>query len=175
MNGVSIAADNYNNPTALVKSINRQMDIRRAMVKTDTRGDGLSMQLAFLKDYRTPVVGDLPAAQIPNYGPYVRDPKLISNLSNGKLSQKSTIFMGDDQELDLDNTFNKGPLKSGPSKGLTYSDPATEIEYSYRPDLRAYLPSKHDIEEKYVDVKLSATSDFQQLLPEFHTPVRISI
>ena len=173
MNGVSIAADNYNNPTALVKSINRQMDIRRAMVKTDTRGDGLSMQLAFLKDYRTPVVGDLPAAQIPNYGPYVRDPRLISNLSNGKLSQKSTIYMGDDQELDLDNSFNKGPLKSGPSKGLTYSDPATEIEYSYRPDLRAYLPSKHDIEEKYVDVKLSATSDFQQLLPEFHTPVRI--
>ena len=172
LNGVSIASDNYNNPQALVKSINRAMDLRRSMTKANTR-KGLGLQFSFLKDYRTPVIGNIPASAVPNYGPYVRDARLISNLSNGELTQTSQLTLSDSSEKILDPAFNKGPLKSGPSKGLVYADTKTNIEYSYRPDLRAYLPSKHDVDGAYVDVKLSAVTDFKLLVPEFHTPIRL--
>jgi len=129
LNGVNFTINSYNNKEAVVENINRAASLMRGWVTP--AGSGMTFSFPMLKDYRTPVFapdGSLrPAHTINNYGPYIRDKNTLARLQNDPDMQTGVISLANKSELVIDNNFNKGAIKVGPTKGATYYDQEEHI------------------------------------------------
>lgn len=129
LNGVDFTINSYNNPQAIVENINRIASLNRGWV-TPT-GSGMEFSFPMVKDYREPVFapdGTLrPAYTINNYGPYIRDKNSLARLMNDADIDTSVISIANDNELVLDQEFNKGSIKIGPTRGATYFDEENKV------------------------------------------------
>ncbi len=129
LNGVDFTINSYNNPQAIVDNINRIASLNRGWV-TPT-GSGMQFSFPMVKDYREPVFapdGTLrPSYTINNYGPYIRDKNSLARLLQDADIDTSVISIANDNELVLDQEFNKGSIKIGPTRGATYFDEENKI------------------------------------------------
>ena len=124
LNGVNFTVNSYNNPEAIAENINRSASLMRGWLTPS--GYGMEFSFPMLKDYRTPVFapdGSLrPAHTINNYGPYIRDKNTLARISNDPDIETGTLSISDPKELNMDDSFNLGAIKIGPTKGATYYD-----------------------------------------------------
>ena len=129
LNGVDFTINSYNNPQAIVDNINRIASLNRGWV-TPT-GSGMQFSFPMVKDYREPVFapdGTLrPAYTINNYGPYVRDKNTLARMLKDADVDTSVISIASSDELELDQEFNLGSIKIGPTRGATYFDEENKV------------------------------------------------
>ena len=140
INGNDLRVDNYNNPSALTSSINRSIALRKQHMRKDAPVGTTKLGFLMLQNPDTPLLNNLPARAISNYGPHVRDPELILKLSDGKLAADKTIVVKDQNESVIDESFNKGPIDVGPVRGLEYYDEVDGIHYVWNDSLNTYVP-----------------------------------
>ncbi len=79
-----------------------------------------------------------PAYQIGNYGPYVRDENTIIALSNRDVIT-GNLILSSGNETSIDPTFNKGPIRVGPLRGITYTDLMTGQRYLWNFEIGKYV------------------------------------
>ena len=121
INGYLIKLDNYNNPSSIADSINRQIDLRKQFIRQPRNpqlDEGLKLGFVMTKDPFVPVMGNMSSRSISNYGPFIRDKDLIEKLSGGELTADNELVLVSGAEKPLDQKFNKGEVFVGPVRGL---------------------------------------------------------
>ena len=166
MNGSTITVDSFNNPEAIVSSINRNIKLHEQFTNTDS--GKFSIKFGMLKDPSAIVADGKKAEEISDYGPYLRDPNLIKQLSDGELEADGELALGSDDEQRVDEEFNQGPDERGPTRGIRYTDLESGIEYIWSFRTNSYRAmSINDDPEEYEDG--SQGGDDKQDPPEYHT------
>ena len=167
INGSLIKLDNYNNPSSIASSINRQIDLRKQFIrkpKNPQHDEGLKVGFVMAKDPFQLVLEGKPSRSISDYGPYIRDRNLIAELSGGELLADKDLVLVTGEEKPLDSRFNKGEKLVGPYRGLEYTDEQTGIAYIWNADMDEYMPIRNPFDE---EVTLRDPIE-KPMLPENH-------
>lgn len=167
INGSQIKLDNYNNPSSVASSINRQIDLRKQFIrkpKNPQHDEGLKIGFVMAKDPFQLVMEGKPSRSISDYGPYIRDRNLIAELSGGELLADKDLVLVTGEEKPLDSRFNKGEKLVGPYRGLEYTDEQTGIAYIWNADMDEYMPIRNPFDE---EVTLRDPIE-KPMLPENH-------
>ena len=146
VNGSLIKLDNYNNPSSIADSINRQIDLRKQFIREPRNpqlNEGLKLGFVMTKDPFVPVMGNMSSRSISNYGPFIRDKDVIEKLSGGELSADNELVLVSGAEKPLNESFNKGEIFVGPVRGLEYTDIDTGIQYIWNADMNQYIPLRN--------------------------------
>lgn len=177
LNGAELTVGNFNSAEGTVAAINRDMNLRRAMVTTDNSNQ-FSMKVNILTDYNTEVPVPIgldalatsstststaaPAYRINNYGPYVKDQALLNTLA-GAENITGSLTLSTPDELVVDPEYNLGSIKVGPVYGMQYTDSTSGVNYLWNLELSRYMPVTDLLELAETDanpIEVEATDSY---------------